>query len=574
MLEALHFIRPWWLLGLIPIIALAVLWARRRADGSHWEAQVAPELLAVLLEASGSSGARRKIWAVALTLGIATLGLAGPTWERLPQPVTQKTDATVIVLDLSLSMFAQDVAPSRLIRARQKITDILRLRQEGVTGLVTYAGDAHIVSPLTDDTRTISNLLNALSPEMMPVLGSNVRSALVQTHELFANSGLQQGRIVLITDGISRPSEVARFGNPNFPISILGIGTAAGAPIPLDFANQAGQVLTDQQGQIIVAQLNESSLAALVETTFGRYRTLGLQDADILELIATPLPSAEETSELEREFDTWADMGYWACICLLPLALLGFRRGVLACLCLLLLPIPASAGLWEDLWQRRDQQGYAALREERAQEAADLFADPQWRASAQYRNEEFPAAAAGFSGDRTTTGFYNLGNALARQGEFEQAIAAYAEVLSEDPAHQDAAFNKALVERLLADQEASEGQGQQQNQENSDSQGERQDSENSEPADSQQPYDDDTDPDSQDPAEASEDEEGQSEESPEQQPQDQVAQSRDEQQDALEQWLRRVPDDPGGLLRRKFRYETNQRLRRGDYQERRQEQIW
>ncbi len=108
-----------------------------------------------------------------LALAIASIALAGPSWQRLPQPIDQKTDALVVVLDLSLSMYARDVAPSRLVRARHAVTDILRARTEGFTGLVAYAGDAHAVAPLTDDVRTIENLLAALAPDMMPVLGSN-----------------------------------------------------------------------------------------------------------------------------------------------------------------------------------------------------------------------------------------------------------------------------------------------------------------------------------------------------------------------------------------------------------------
>ena len=162
MIETLHLIRPWWLLGMIPVIAITLVWARQRAAGSHWETTVAPELLAVLLEPSSGGRFRKTVWAVALSLAIATVGLAGPTWQRLPQPVQQKSDAMVIVFDLSLSMFAEDILPSRLIRARQKITDVLRLRVEGFTALIAYAGDAHAVAPLTDDTRTIQNLLAAL----------------------------------------------------------------------------------------------------------------------------------------------------------------------------------------------------------------------------------------------------------------------------------------------------------------------------------------------------------------------------------------------------------------------------
>ena len=570
MLDALHFLRPWWLLGLVPVVVVLLLWMRSRKNDSHWESQIAPELLAVLLDTSEAVTTRGKAWFLAAALGLATLGLAGPSWERLPQPVTQKTDATIIILDLSLSMFSQDLAPSRLIRARQKITDILRLRREGLTGLIAYAGDPHVVSPLTNDTRTITNLLSALSPEMMPVLGSNAANAVIQAQQLFDSSGFQQGRIILITDGITRPSQVAGLSDPNFPISILGVGTPAGGLIPLDFANQSGQVLTRQDGTTVIAQLNENTLAALTDATYGRYRTLALSDADILELASTPLPSADETAEQEREFDTWADLGYWTGVCLLPLGLLGFRRGVLACLCILLLPTPAFADWWDDVWQRRDQQAYGEFHQGRPKQASDLFADPQWRASAQYRNEDFARAALGFLGNQSATGLYNHGNAQAKQGNLEQAIAAYTEALSQDPQHEDAKFNKALVEKLLEAQQDHD----QRDDRSPNQQGDNQQDSDSDQDPSKELPDGELEPSSDEPSDTSKDEQPQADKPGDQQPQEQVTQSRDEQSDALEQWLRRVPDDPGGLLQRKFRYETNQRLRRGDYQEQSPEQIW
>ena len=182
-------------------------------------------LLDVLLNSSVASTAKRLRAAMWLAALLAVLGLAGPAIEELPQPVEKKSDALVIVMDLSLSMFAQDVTPSRLAKARQKIVDVLRIREEGSTGLVVYAGDGHAVVPITDDRHTIENLLSALSPAMMPVLGSRPATGLALARELFRNAGLFEGRILLITDGIKRASEVSDFRDAAFPISIIGVGT-------------------------------------------------------------------------------------------------------------------------------------------------------------------------------------------------------------------------------------------------------------------------------------------------------------------------------------------------------------
>ncbi len=572
MIEALHFLRPWWLLAIIPTIALTLVWARHRVSGSHWEASIAPELLAVLLEPNKGSRIRILVWIVACGLALCAMGLAGPTWERLPQPVEQKNDALVIALDLSLSMFAKDIAPSRLVRARQKVTDILRSRNEGFTALVAYAGDAHAVAPLTDDTHTIENLLAALSPEMMPVFGSKPSSALEVAHQLFQNAHVSQGRILLVTDGIDRISDVTKFRDARFPISILGLGTTRGAEIPLDFVNQPGRVLQTEAGAAIVARLDEERLRDIARLSHGRYHTLTLNDSDIRHVLATSLPQDDETLQVDREFDIWADSGYWVCVILLPLLLLGFRRGVFAMLCIAVLPPPANAGLWEDLWQRRDQQAHHSMLAGQPDKAAVLFTDPQWRASAQYRSGDFPGAAEGFSVDDTVDGYYNFGNALAKLGDFSTAISAYEEALKFDPQHEDAQFNRNLLEQLLDEQESSESDSNEQQQ-----QGDSSPQTSSEPQDGSdarqqqlQQGQDPEQPENQD----SEDQENQADQNSDPAEQELDDESRDEKQDALEQWLRRVPDDPGGLLRRKFRYESNQRRRRGDYQYRETEKIW
>ena len=567
-----HFLRPWWLLGALPALALAVLWARKHLAGSEWHNAVEPRLLNALLERTQESRHRWTARIAALGLLVGTAALAGPAWQRLPQPIEQREDGLVILFDLSLSMYAQDLSPSRLARAGHKIADVLRARDEGFTALVAYAGDSHVVAPLTDDVRTIENLLTALSPAMMPVFGSNPASAMDLAFELFANARMEQGRLLMVTDGIDRVGEVAARCSRRYPLSILGIGTARGAPIPLDFANQPGRQLLDGQGQLVRAFLDSDRLATVADLCHGRYRPAAVGDADIRHLLTTPLPGEAASKEVDREFDVWADLGYWGAALLLPLLLLGFRRGFLACVLVGLLPFPASAGIWDDLWQRRDQQGWQALEDGSPEAAAELFDDLDWRNAARYRSQDYQGAAQGWREAQTPNDHYNLGNALAQLGDYQAAIAAYDQALSNAPSHEDAAFNKALMEQLLEQQASEETQSDDQSNdgENDDqppqSDGQSAGGEQSEAGSA--------------PSE-SEDSQGTGEmeetngDDPRSNSESAVAEGdRDEQQEALEQWLRRVPDDPGGLLRRKFQYETNQRLRRGDYTDREQEKIW
>lgn len=579
-----HFLRPLWLLGALPALALALLWVRHHWRNSPWRDALAPELLAVLLEPQPKARRRLAPWALAAALLAGAVSLAGPTWQRLPQPVEQQRDALVILFDLSLSMYAEDLAPSRLARATHKIADVLHRRQEGFTALVAYAGDSHVVAPLTDDVRTIENLLTALSPAMMPVLGSNPGSALELAHELFDNAGLEQGRLLLVTDGVDAVSGLASGCRRSFPVAVLGVGTAAAAPIPLDAMDRPGQHLADRQGALVRAPLDAERLAAVADLCRGRYQSIKVDDEDIAWLLATPLPSTQETAATDRLFDAWADLGHWGAAALLPLLLFGFRKGFLACLPLCvwlglaagLLPAPAAAGLWEDLWSRRDQQGYEALQEGQPESAASLFADPAWRNAAKYRSEDYQGAAEGWRQADGATDLYNLGNALARLGDYPSAIAAYEGALAAAPTHEDAAFNKALVEQLLQQQqqEAQQNSGEDSEEQQEQSEGRGQNAQDGDPRQDQGGQEDQAQQQQANSApEGQPEDDGEAERAAQSEPQ-QDADSHDEQAQALEQWLRRVPDDPGGLLRRKFQHETNQRRRRGDYRDRQQEKIW
>jgi Ca-activated chloride channel family protein len=578
----------------LPLIILVYLWVRRTRQQSAWSAAISQPLLEVLLDSSVASTAKRLRTAMWLAALIAILGLAGPAWQKLPQPVEKKSDALVIVMDLSLSMFAQDVTPSRLAKARQKIVDVLRMRQEGSTGLVAYAGDGHAVVPITDDRHTIENLLSALSPAMMPVLGSRPATGLALARELFRNAGLFEGRILLVTDGIKRASEVSDFRDAAFPISIIGIGSRDGAPIPINRRGEPTRYLTDDLGREIRPGLEESALIQAAQQSYGRYSALTIGDRDLEIALSTPLPTEDASIEVDREFDIWADMGFWLCLPLALMMLASFQRGLFVALTFaVMLPEPAFAQVstpsssansvgeaaetvsnpfttvLNNLWQRRDQQAYEAMVEGDAVTAAQLFADQQWRGSARYRSGDFSGAAGDFAQDPSPTGLYNQGNALARLGRYQEAISQYDQVLADDPNQEDATFNKALLEQLLEQQQQQE-QAEQQQQDQQQQQSQRPQGGETE---EEQPSKDDGPP--QEPEQKPEESEDSSEsENAEETSEEDGSADRDEKQEALEQWLRRVPDDPGGLLRRKFQHETKQRLRDGDYSNREDDQVW
>ena len=198
----LHFLRPEWFYAVIPAITLYLLFRYREGKGSAWERTIDPVLLPHLLETSPGKTTRNPRFLLLLGWGLGIIALAGPVWEQTPQPVHEREDALVIILDLTRSMYSTDVKPNRLVRARRKLLDLLDSRVEGVTGLVVFAGDAHLVSPLTDDAKTIAELIPAVSPEIMPAPGSSLAPAISLAHNLFTDAGISSGRILIVTDEI------------------------------------------------------------------------------------------------------------------------------------------------------------------------------------------------------------------------------------------------------------------------------------------------------------------------------------------------------------------------------------
>ena len=236
-MSTMHFLRPWWFAALPALLAL--LWAlwHRRLRSRSWQGVCDPHLLPHLL--LGRSR-RRANWPLVLLLAgifLAVTALAGPTWRQRPQPLFRQQSGLVICFDLSRSMLAGDLKPSRLVRARLKIEDILRQRREGQTALIAFAGDAFAVTPLTDDRHTIEALLATLSPQLMPVQGSEPQRALALGTEMLKRAGLTRGTLLLVTDE-DRPDRVAaaaaRLHSQGLVLAVLGVGTPEGAPIPLE----------------------------------------------------------------------------------------------------------------------------------------------------------------------------------------------------------------------------------------------------------------------------------------------------------------------------------------------------
>lgn len=614
-----HFLRPLWLFAAVPA-GLLFWWLGRLAKSrSGWSRAVDRTLLPHLLETK--SGQRRDWIPALLLIGwlLATLALAGPAWEKRPQPIRKKAEPLVIIQDLSLSMYASDLSPNRLTRARHKLLDLLAERREGTTALVVYSGDAHVVAPLTDDTRTISALVPDLSPSIMPAFGSNLPAAINLALQLLKDGSTGAGRLLLITDEVEN-RDVAGVNDllagKDVVLAVLGVGTEEGGPIP----KSDGGFLSDDRGEIVVPRLNRDSLRNLASANGGRYCDIHLDDTDIEYLLAEESfnKREEQYRRIDREFDQWREEGFWLVLALLPLALLAFRRGwLLGLLMILLLPAPEARAMnWQDLWLRKDQQGVKALEENKPGRAAELFKDPQWQGVAEYRAGNYEGAAKILKERDSGESKYNRGNALARQGRLREAIEAYDQALEKDPGLEDARYNRKLIEKMLQQQQQ-RGSDQGKDEESSgDRQGDKKDrkgengSESAEVRNRQGEKQDQSgeqsrqqknrdsageegqgEPQRNAPAKQSrEDDSAAVQQSAEQEKDAEAAQKKDnkaaagageerkdqeqqkdnaedsvtgdrlsgEEQQAVEHWLRRIPDNPGGLLKRKFEYQYRQ----------------
>ncbi|MGB4333435.1 MAG: VWA domain-containing protein [Chromatiaceae bacterium] len=458
----LHFLRPLWFLALLPLPWLLWRLARANPGAEAWRGLVDAHLLAHLLVEEGARV--RRLPRVLLTLGwlLGVTALAGPVWERLPEPLYQAQAQRVILLDLSPDMDAQDLTPSRLARARFEILDLLAAAAEGETALLAYGAEPFVVSPLTQDAATIAAQVPDLETALLPVRGpKRTDLALEAAGEMLKRSGSPEGDIILVTADPEHPeavrSEVARLRDQGYRTSVLGLGTEKGAPVP----RAEGGFQADAQGGIRLSRLQSDLLADIAAAGGGRYVPLAADESDTRALLPEArldVAGRELAAEVRKDIqaDQWREEGPWLLLALLPLAALAFRRGWLSPLVLLVFflpPPPAEALGWQDLWWRADQQGAQALAAGDPRQAAERFQRPDWRAAAQYESGEYDQTLETLKDQAGAEAAYNRGNALARAGKLEEAIAEYDQVLAEAPDHADAQVNRELLRRLRDQQQ-------------------------------------------------------------------------------------------------------------------------
>ncbi len=422
-LGAFHFIRPA-VLVLVP--AILVLWwivRRGRTRRENSADGLAPHLRAALTVGGGAGTRVQPIDGVAVGLALLALGAAGPTWSRMPDPFVAQSAPVVVVLEVTPSMAATDVAPSRLERGKQKIRDLLDLRAGARTALVAYAGSAHRVVPMTEDAAVMTPYLEGLSAEVMPREGADAAGAFALAASILAAEDAP-GSVLLVADGLE-PADAAAFDADGGP------GLAVLSMLPDGVRDRGFDALSG--ASIVPVTPDGGDVRALDRALNAAYRQAILEDGD----------------------QPWDDRGYLLAWPAALLALLWFRRGwtmrwaALIVLGFVSAPGPARADGLADLFVTPDQQGRRAFEDKDFGAAAEAFVDPLWRGYALYRDGQYPAAIEVLNRIDTAQAAFIQGMAAIKNRAYRDAVRAFEVALARDPQFADAAHNLEVAREIV-----------------------------------------------------------------------------------------------------------------------------
>lgn len=309
-----HFLRPWWLLALLP--TAAIVWAAwRRKDPMHaWHGLIDTRLLdALLLRNEARTHRLRPVRLLTLCLLMICLAMAGPSWDKQPVPFAEDQAALMLVVKVTPSMLAEDIAPNRLERTVQKIHDLLALKPGQRVGLVAYAGSAHLVMPLTSDAGIIETFAAALEPEAMPIEGDDPVRALELANRRLIEAGTG-GSIILFADSI----------DSNLVPQLDAYRATGGAPANI-LAVAGGPEVIPPPGSPAAPALNEAQMRTAAKATGGSLTLITPDQSDVNSLAKNAERRVSSVGDSERTL--WRDRGYYLLPVIALLILPFFRVG-------------------------------------------------------------------------------------------------------------------------------------------------------------------------------------------------------------------------------------------------------
>ena len=449
-LEHFHFLRPTWALLLIPWLAMVVIRSQQRDKQDMFGGIIAPHLLQHLrLQRFDTRWLNPKNFSL-LFMVLVLLVIMGPTWRQQLSPLNQDEAALVVLLDVSSTMQQRDVQPSRLQRAKQKISDLLALRPDKKSALIVYSGTAHSVLSLTADQDILNQYLAAITPAIMPRSGKFPEYSLPLADEMLR--------------GRNAPATIVMFSD--------GLGAKSGQAFESYFLTHPHQLLVvgvgSEDEEPGIAPLERESLKALATDANGVYLSLTIDDADVRQLNQRIESHYTVTQDSALP---WFDSGYLLVFPAMGLFLMWFRRGWTLTWMWLILPvvlssIPApalaqqettpitheqSAAMrgFADLWLTRDQQGQLFLQLGRYPQAAARFNDLMWKGIAYYYSEDFMLAAEYFSRQDSDDALFNEANARAQGRDYVRAVSRYDRLLARTPDYSGATANRSQVSAII-----------------------------------------------------------------------------------------------------------------------------
>lgn len=464
-LKELHFAHPLclWMLLAIPLIAgLFFLYYRKQQPQHQLEKFIDKHLIPHLLV--GRQKKTNRVWTSILLWSIAwaslVFALAGPRWSYRELDVFTRDQSLAILIDLSESMNVQDVSPSRLGRAKQKIEDLLNISKGVKIGLIAFAADPHMIVPMTDDKETVRHLLPSLDTDLVYVQGSKLTPALEMAGTMLENEPGNNKAIVVLSDGgfddASAIHTAKSLAGKGIVLHTVGVGSLEGAPVK----NRKGMIVK-KNGSPIMSKLEKDKFREISKIGNGRYF-----DADHSGETALIFEDLAKKSDVQKQMQKtqrfWEERFYLFLLPVLPLFLLWFRRGYMFSLLLFALaPISTQASL-PSYFYNDEQKANHAYENENYQTAADGFQDPYRKGVAYYRMGDYQSAEEMFlqstRPEVASSAAYNLGNALALQNKLTEAIKAYEDLLKKWPDHKQAKENLELLKKKQ-DEEQQQKQG-------------------------------------------------------------------------------------------------------------------